>query len=171
MNTLQQQAMDRVGENDEPVFGLGEPSGPAPDIFESMGLVKSDLGSLSIRSPHPLSPTCTGVGGETPLSGHWHHGNGHLACGTLRIARWDCDTNPPEAFREELLGWMCEALNAAQAGRQIGEKELIEVLCARIKSADDIASLDDYMLDSDDCIAVLRGQWTAALTKNSEATP
>lgn len=51
---------------------------------------------------------------KTPLSGLWHQGNGHLACGTLRIARWDCDTNPPEAFRDELLEWMCDVLNAAQ---------------------------------------------------------
>ena len=32
-------------------------------------------------------------------------------------------------------------------------------LCAAIKAADDKASDDDYMLDSDDCISVIRGTW------------
>lgn len=35
----------------------------------------------------------------------------------------------------------------------------IEALCARIKAADDAAADNDYMLDSDDCISVLRGTW------------
>lgn len=39
----------------------------------------------------------------------------------------------------------------------------IEDLCARIKAADDAAADRDYMLDSDDCIAVLRGEWKGVL--------
>lgn len=39
----------------------------------------------------------------------------------------------------------------------------IDDLCARIKAADDAAADSDYMLDSNDCIAVLRGEWTAPL--------
>lgn len=31
--------------------------------------------------------------------------------------------------------------------------------CAAIKAADDKASEGDYMLDSDDCISVIRGTW------------
>jgi hypothetical protein len=34
-----------------------------------------------------------------------------------------------------------------------------ERLCAAIKAADDKASEHDYMLDSDDCIKVIRGTW------------
>lgn len=34
-----------------------------------------------------------------------------------------------------------------------------ERICAEIKAADDKASGGDYMLDSDDCIKVARGQW------------
>lgn len=34
-----------------------------------------------------------------------------------------------------------------------------ERMCAAIKAADDKASDGDYMLDSDDCISVLRGTW------------
>jgi hypothetical protein len=34
-----------------------------------------------------------------------------------------------------------------------------ERLCAAIKAADDKASEGDYMLDSDDCISVIRGTW------------
>lgn len=39
----------------------------------------------------------------------------------------------------------------------------IDDLCARIKAADDAAADRDYMLDSDDCIAVLRGEWKGSL--------
>ncbi|MFN9030138.1 MAG: hypothetical protein ACK54C_01910 [Betaproteobacteria bacterium] len=35
-----------------------------------------------------------------------------------------------------------------------------ERLCAAIKAADDKASEGDYMLDSGDCISVIRGTWT-----------
>jgi hypothetical protein len=34
-----------------------------------------------------------------------------------------------------------------------------ERMCAAIKAADDKASEGDYMLDSDDCISVIRGTW------------
>lgn len=39
----------------------------------------------------------------------------------------------------------------------------IEDLCARIKAADDAAADNDYMLDSNDCIAGLRGDWNRPL--------
>lgn len=50
---------------------------------------------------------------EPPLFGRWHHGEGHLVSGTIRIARWDCDTNPPTSFRDSVLDWMCDTLNKA----------------------------------------------------------
>ena len=34
-----------------------------------------------------------------------------------------------------------------------------ERMCVAIKAADDTASEADYMLDSDDCISVIRGTW------------
>ena len=52
----------------------------------------------------------------------------------------------------------CAALAAGQAYPTIGD------LCARIKAADDAAADRDYMLDSNDCIAVLRGEWKGPLT-------
>lgn len=39
---------------------------------------------------------------------------------------------------------------------------LLEEHCSLILAADDKASESDYMLDSDDCIAVLRGTWELA---------
>jgi hypothetical protein len=39
---------------------------------------------------------------------------------------------------------------------------LIDEICERIKAADDKASEGDYMLDSDDCISVIRGTWGLA---------
>jgi hypothetical protein len=51
---------------------------------------------------------------SSPLSGRWHHGNGALACGTLRVARADFDTNPSETVQAEVFDWICEVLNNAQ---------------------------------------------------------
>lgn len=46
-----------------------------------------------------------------PLTGHWHHGNGVLVSGGIRIAREDFDTNPPEPFKKEVFDWICKVLN------------------------------------------------------------
>lgn len=48
-----------------------------------------------------------------PLTGRWHHGNGVLVSGSIRIAQWDCDSNPPKEFRDEVLDWLCATLNTA----------------------------------------------------------
>lgn len=44
---------------------------------------------------------------------------------------------------------------------------LVEDMCARIKAADD--AVCDYMLDSDDCISVLRGTWKGPLANDCPA--
>jgi hypothetical protein len=49
--------------------------------------------------------------------------------------------------------------------------EWIETACALIKAADDAAADRDYMLDSDDCIAVLRGTWKAPLANDMPKQP
>lgn len=70
------------------------------------------------------------VGDEPPLSGRWHFGNGVVVCGTLRIFSEDFDTNPAEDFKEQLLQWVCDTLNAAQdshraahSGQRVGVAE------------------------------------------------
>lgn len=50
---------------------------------------------------------------EPPLLGRWHHGSGHLVCGTLRVASETFDTNPCDEFKDEMFDWMCDALNQA----------------------------------------------------------
>ena len=47
----------------------------------------------------------------------------------------------------------------AAAGAASEWNDFVEIACARIKSADDAAADGDYMLDSSDCIKVLRGTW------------
>jgi hypothetical protein len=47
----------------------------------------------------------------------------------------------------------------------------VETACALIKAADDAAADRDYMLDSDDCIAVLRGTWKAPLANDMPKQP
>jgi hypothetical protein len=49
--------------------------------------------------------------------------------------------------------------------------EFVETACALIKAADDADADRDYMLDSDDCIAVLRGTWKAPLTNDMPKQP
>jgi hypothetical protein len=51
---------------------------------------------------------------KPPLGNNrWHHGNGVLVCGTIRIASADFDTNPSEEFKNEMFTWICETLNKA----------------------------------------------------------
>lgn len=50
--------------------------------------------------------------------GHWHHGNGVLCAGTLRIAREDFDSNPADKVKKDIFDWMCSALNTSPAARR-----------------------------------------------------
>ena len=71
-----------------------------------------------------------------------------------------------------LGGWGWSATSAATAEGQV------TTLQSDLKAADDKASEGDYMLDSDDCIKVARGQWKrsdygdpiVASTKNVKPT-
>jgi hypothetical protein len=56
-------------------------------------------------------------------------------------------------------------------GKQPAQQEWIETACALIKAADDAAHDSDYMLDSNDCIKVLRGQWNGPLMNDKPAAP
>lgn len=46
-------------------------------------------------------------------TGGWHHGNGVLVCGTLRIAVESFDTNPDVALKNEVFDYICRTLNQA----------------------------------------------------------
>jgi hypothetical protein len=50
------------------------------------------------------------------LLGEWRYSNGVLCCGSLRIAYESIDTNPSDAFKDELFKWVCEKLNQATKG-------------------------------------------------------
>lgn len=50
-----------------------------------------------------------------PLTGRWHHGNGVIVSGTLRIARDDFEAGIDEEVRDEIFDWICCTLNAAIA--------------------------------------------------------
>lgn len=66
--------------------------------------------------------------------------------------------------RGDRAEWESLALAVAAAVR--------EQVCAEIEAADDEASLNDYMLDSNDCIRVIRGSWgtTTGPTPESHKT-
>ena len=57
---------------------------------------------------------------------------------------------------------MPDSVSLLQALRQCDTEARIterEAMCVAIEEADDNASEGDYMLDSDDCISVIRGTW------------
>ena len=56
-----------------------------------------------------------------PLKGHFRINENLLSCGTIRIARFDIDTNPSPEFRSELYGWIEQRLNASEAPAAQGD--------------------------------------------------
>jgi hypothetical protein len=54
---------------------------------------------------------------------------------------------------------------------QPAQREWIETACALIKAADDAAADRDYMLDSNDCIRVLRGEWKGEFLNDMPKQP
>ncbi len=73
---------------------------------------------------------------------------------------------PPATRRDQ---WFYEQGRLAE--RDPRSHPSIEDLCARIKAADDAAADGDYMLDSNDCISVLRGTWKAPLAMDKPDKP
>ena len=71
--------------------------------------------------------------------------------------------------RQLWAAWRDRAALAEQPAQQ--EQEWIETACALIKAADDAAHDSDYMLDSNDCIKVLRGEWKGHLMNDQPTTP
>jgi len=82
--------------------------------------------------------------------------------------RWSPETQSYllPATAGAFVGWMLARTQIAQE-----RGDLVENLCARIKAADDAAADNDYMLDSRDCIRVLRGQWNGPLQLEMPAAP
>lgn len=73
------------------------------------------------------------------------------------IATWPITGKPSENMDAHNMAMVARAALSTPAGD--AHSAWVEQACARIKAADDAASLNDYMLDSDDCIKVLRGEW------------
>ncbi|WP_431290438.1 hypothetical protein [Burkholderia cepacia] len=60
---------------------------------------------------------------EAPLIGRWHHGNGVLVCGSIRVAVESFDTQPSQEFMDQMFDWICETLNTATSGAQADARE------------------------------------------------
>lgn len=74
---------------------------------------------------------------------------------------WDVTQAEQDAMRDDQwTAWKAELKAATEPVPSI------EDMCARIKAADDAAADNGYMLDSEDCIAVLRGEWTAPVAND-----
>ena len=84
--------------------------------------------------------------------------------------------SPDQAEKWGLQLPLARAEYAITAGKQAveqtqGEAVDIDALCARIKAADDACADMDYMLDSNDCISVLRGTWRGPLLNDMPPHP
>lgn len=55
----------------------------------------------------------SGIQKEPFLLGRWHHGDGFVVCGTLRVLWADFDTTPSAEFQQRFLAWLCETMNAS----------------------------------------------------------
>lgn len=66
-------------------------------------LVKAALALARAEQAEPVA--------EPTLIGRWHHGNGALCSGSLRIAQADFDTQPPREFQSKVFDEICEAMN------------------------------------------------------------
>lgn len=83
----------------------------------------------------------------------WHHPECEGECIACLIERAVKD-----AYGTQGLGYMLRHINAARPPAQ--EQVDIEKICDAIKAEDDYCvDHGDYMLDSDDCIKIIRGEW------------
>ena len=75
------------------------------------------------------------------------------------------------ALREALAEQSAPVASPHKQQEPVAWGEFVETACALIKAADDAAADRDYMLDSDDCIKVLRGTWSAPLANDQPSPP
>jgi len=88
----------------------------------------------------------------------WPHHAPHVAMQLVDAAHLEAERTARQAAQlriEDLQAHLVRA-DAERCKAVAAERER---LCALIKAADDKASEGDYMLDSDDCISVIRGTW------------
>jgi len=92
---------------------------------------------------------------EPTLGGRWHHGNGVLVSGTLRIATANFDTNPPIAMQEAIFEEICQAMNEKIAAYEAAREAAIP-RCRCCGTAEnlhrDLGSGGPYRCDSPDCV-------------------
>lgn len=121
----------------------GDPKSPAPQLFIPAGW--KGEGQPPLYTAAQVAALKTGN----------HEELAHELFAAAQLA-------PGEGI-EDAVSRIAAALTAAHAQpaapQGVAYAPSIEDLCARIKAADDAAADRDYMLDSNDCIAVLRGQW------------
>ncbi|ENZ74951.1 MULTISPECIES: hypothetical protein [Ralstonia] len=127
-------------------YGIGNAFGAAERYYRAARPAVVLAMIARIRELEAAHQQAGPVGDEPPLGGRWHFGNGVVVCGTLRIFGEDFDTDPAEDFKERLLQWVCDTLNAAQdahraaqSGQRSGVTEEAdtpaEILCSRLIDA------------------------------------
>lgn len=87
-------------------------------LFDSIALVEQRIRDVERERDEFKTKLNTITSLDPTLTGHWHHGDGVLICGTVRVAREDFDSAPPRTFKKEFWDWVCNTMNAAQALRK-----------------------------------------------------
>ena len=75
-------------------------------------------------------------------------------CAPMKDIRWKDGMMPPAGTK---------LYTSPPPADPVAWNYFVSIASALIKAADDAASDADYMLDSDDCIKVLRGEWTGPM--------
>ena len=94
----------------------------------------------------------------------------HALAASAPVAPTMVDMVPPATSRDR---WMFEQGRLAERDPRTPETQAawVEEGCALIKAADDAAAAWDYMLDSNDCISVLRGTWKNPIANGCPVKP
>jgi hypothetical protein len=76
-------------------------------------MLKTDITNMRNAFGHDLTALSELRAMQPVLIGDWHHGQGNIVSGTVRIAHEDFDTNPADEFRTEFWNWVCGTMNVA----------------------------------------------------------
>jgi len=92
---------------------------------------------------------------EPTLLGRWHHGNGVLCCGTLRIASANFDTNPTKEIQNAVFQDICDTMNTRTEQYEMYKDRAIP-RCACCGTTENLhfdgGSGGPYRCDSPDCM-------------------
>jgi hypothetical protein len=77
--------------------------------------------SMSTEKTTPATSRASNCSDAPTLTGRWRVSEGLLCCGTLRIAKFDFDTDPSDEFKQGVYKQILDGLNGKIKGCQAGQ--------------------------------------------------